>query len=124
MGRSHRTHQQTSALNHNVNESRSTSDASAPSALVTLDVESRFSQVTTRYHLYRHRTPCFRCGTCGLRDCTCVQMIAPTITTRPRESWSRNRENTLSGSPNCGESRKHIHNTRTPNHVPSRTSYV
>ena len=58
------------------------SETSAPSARVTTDQES---PATTRYHLRRNRVPRYRCGTCGLRDCTCVELIKSTIMTKPEK---------------------------------------
>ena len=59
----------------------SDSDSDAPTAQLTTDVDQGATQVNPHYGLRRNRVPRYRCGTCGLRDCTCVMALnkSPTI---------------------------------------------
>ena len=58
----------------------SETDASAPSAQRPAILRSRNS----RYRLRKRNNPGSRCGTCGLRDCTCILQINAHWKSEPR----------------------------------------
>ena len=55
--------------------SDSDSTRMAPSAQFFSDPDSQPPETSTRYKLRKIRTPNYRCGTCGLRDCVCLLQI-------------------------------------------------
>ena len=50
-------------------------DSSAPSTAVTSDQAAPPESTNARYGLRHNRTPRYRCGTCGLRNCECNYMV-------------------------------------------------
>ena len=59
-------------------------DSSAPSAAVTSDQAQTQELPNTGYGLRRSRAPRYRCGTCGLRDCKCNNLVHADFPIRPR----------------------------------------
>ena len=59
-------------------------DSSAPSAAVTSDQVQAPELPTTRFGLRRNGAPRYRCGTCGLRDCKCKNLVHAGFPIKPR----------------------------------------
>ena len=63
--------------------STSDSDTSDSSARMTTDQESSAPPINTHPRLRRDKNPRYRCGTCGLHDCTCNHLIQQDYSTKP-----------------------------------------